>query len=267
MVEGVRGSEKLAACCLRGARWGILLVLLLCLPPPAAGGPPYVTDDPEPVDYLHWEVYLATLFAADGEGWSGTAPHVEVNFGAAPNLQLHVIAPLMLDAPEHGHWHYGYGDTELGAKYRFVEESTWRPQVGTFPLVEVPTAYPDRDLGAGHVQLFMPLWLQKSVGPWTTYGGGGYWINPGAGNHDWLFIGWLLQRQVTDQLSLGAEIFHDTVSEVGGAADTRFNVGMVFDLSQLQHVLLSAGRGIVGSDQFQGYLAYQLTFGPGGPGD
>jgi hypothetical protein len=244
----------------------IFLVLLLGFPRPAACGPPYLTDDPEPVDYLHWEVYLATMFTADG-GWSGTAPHVEVNFGAAPNLQLHVIAPLVLDAPAHAPSHYGYGDTELGAKYRFIEEGTWRPQLGTFPLLEVPTAYPNRDLGAGHVQLFMPLWLQKSAGSWTTYGGGGYWVNPGAGNHDWLFTGWLIQRQVTEQLSLGAEVFHETVSEVGGQADTGFNVGMVLDLSQLQHVLVSAGRNIVGADQFQSYVAYQLTFGPGGPAD
>ena len=27
---------------------------------PALAGPPYITDDPEPVDYQHWEVYLFT---------------------------------------------------------------------------------------------------------------------------------------------------------------------------------------------------------------
>ena len=46
-----------------------------------------------------------------------------------------------------------------------------------------------------------------------------------------------------------------------------FNAGMVLDLSPLQHVLVSAGRNIVGADQFQSYVAYQLTFGPGGPAD
>jgi len=37
---------------------------------------------------------------------------------------------------------------------------------------------------------------------------------------------------------------------------------MVLDLGELQHVLLSAGRGLQGSNELQSYLAYQLTFGP-----
>ena len=27
----------------------------------ARGGPPFVTDDPEPVDYQHWEFYTSKL--------------------------------------------------------------------------------------------------------------------------------------------------------------------------------------------------------------
>jgi hypothetical protein len=88
---------------------------------------------------------------------------------------------------------YGYGDTELGAKFRFVHEGEFVPQIGTFPLAELPTGDSARGLGSGQVEVFLPLWLQKSVGPLLTYGGGGYCINPGAGNHDWLFLGWHLE--------------------------------------------------------------------------
>ena len=62
---------------------------------------------------------------------------------------------------------------------------------------------------------FIPIWLQKDFGDWTTYGGGGYWINPGPGNRNYWFAGWLLQRQVTKQLALGAEVFHQTASMAG----------------------------------------------------
>jgi len=40
-----------------------------------------------------------------------------------------------------------------------------------------------------------------------------------------------------------------------------FNVGMVLDISDLQHLLVSAGHAL-GSQAAQAYLAYQLTFGP-----
>jgi hypothetical protein len=38
----------------------------------------------------------------------------------------------------------------------------------------VPTGNESRGLGAGHVQLYLPIWFQKDFGKWTTYGGGGF---------------------------------------------------------------------------------------------
>lgn len=240
---------------------GALLLTLMCLrAAPAAAGPPYITDDPEPVAYQHWEVYVASLLSRDEGAWSGTAPHVEVNYGAVPNLQLHIIMPLSFARSTSGTTTYGYGDTELGAKFRFVQETPTCPQVGSFPLLEVPTGDRQRGLGSGQLQAFLPLWLQKSYGPWTTYGGGGYWINPGPGNHDWGYVGWLLQRQFLPTATAGVEVFHTTVQDEGGEPETRFNVGLVVDLSDLQHVLISAGRGLQGPNEFQSYVAYQLTF-------
>jgi hypothetical protein len=48
----------------------------------------------------------------------------------------------------------------------------------------------------------------------------------------------------------------------GGEADSRFNVGAIVDFTESHHLLLSAGRGFAGPNLFQGYVAYQLTFGP-----
>jgi hypothetical protein len=111
--------------------------------------------------------------------------------------------------------------------------------------------------------LFLPLWLQKSSGPWTTYGGGGYWINPGAGNRNWGFVGWLVECQLSLKLAIGAEIFHETAKVEGGDSDTGFNVGAIFDFSPTYHLLLSAGHTIQGPSGFQAYVAFQVTFGPG----
>ena len=61
-----------------------LIFAFLFLPSLLKAGPPFVTDDPEPVEYKHWEVYLASQLYRDGEGWMGTAPQVEVNRSYAP---------------------------------------------------------------------------------------------------------------------------------------------------------------------------------------
>jgi hypothetical protein len=225
-------------------------------------GPPFLTDDPEPVDYQNWEFYIASQHTQTAGGWSGTAPHIELNYGVVSNVQLHLIAPLAYTAPSAGATHYGYGDTELGVKFLFIPETDHLPQVGIFPLLEVPTGSESEGLGGGHVQAFLPMWLQKSFGDWTIYGGGGYGINPGDGNENWGFVGAVVQRQVTKNVLLGAEIYHRTQMETGGRGDTAFNLGTVIDFTEHQHLLFSAGRSIDGPTDFQLYVAWQFTFGP-----
>lgn len=228
----------------------------------AWAGPPFLTDDPEPVDYLHWEIYVASQYVHTTRGESGTAPHIEANYGIVPNVQLHIIAPFAYSRPGGMSTQYGFGDVELGVKYRFLQETSARPQVGIFPLLEVPTGDNNRGLGNGQAQIFLPVWLQKTWGRWSSYGGGGYWYNPGAGNRNYWYAGWQVQRSVSKQLALGAEIFYTTPSTVDGRDRTGFNVGLIYDFNEGHHLLFSAGTDIHGSNRGSMYLAYQWTFGP-----
>jgi len=221
-------------------------------------GPPYMTDDPEPVEYLHWEVYLATQHFIYRDGASGAAPLIDMNYGALPGLQLHVQGQLTYARPSGGSTFFGVGDTEVGAKVRFVSEGAWWPMVSTYPLLDFPTGDSSRQLGTGRAHAFLPLWLQKSAGPWTSFGGGGLWINPGVGNRDFWYVGWEIQRHMAD-LALGAEVFYTTPDLIGGDANLRFNIGFLYDLTEHHHLLFSAGRSIVGATLFQSYAAYQLT--------
>jgi hypothetical protein len=238
------------------------ILFVFVFPLVVRAGPPFVTDDPEPVDYRHWEVYLASQLNQNADGWTGTAPHIEINYGAIPNLQLHLIMPDAFSAPISGPKEIGYGDTELGAKYRFIEQGKYTPEVATFPLVELPTGSYSRGLGSGHTQVYLPIWMQKDFGKWTVYGGGGYWINPGPNNQNWGFVGCLVQWQLTSHFALGTEIFHQTAQHIDAESSTNINVGGTLDLNDLQHVLFSVGHTVQGQSGYQGYIAIQFTFGP-----
>ena len=172
-----------------------LLCVLLIVAPSALAGPPFDTDDPEPVDFLHWEFYLASVQHFQRSESDATLPHVEINYGAFPNIQLHIVAP-MVYARANGRTSYGFGDTEIGVKYRFVDETEGTPQIGTFPLVEIPTGDRNKGLGNGQAQVYLPIWVQKSWGDFTTYGGGGFWYNPGMDQRNWVFTGWEAQVRV-----------------------------------------------------------------------
>jgi hypothetical protein len=228
----------------------------------AFAGPPFITDDPEPIPYRHWELYVATQSFHDRFGWAGWAPHFEANYGVVPNVQLHVIAPLAYSAPAAGRTQYGYGDMEVGVKIRFVQEGEWVPQIGTYPMLEIPTGCEARGLGNGTAQVFVPLWIQKSFGSWTTYGGPGFWIDAGRSERRWWYFGWELQRRVARELAIGGELLCLTPKTRAEALDVRFNLGVIVDLSDTHHILFSAGRGLSGPILFQGYLAYVATLGP-----
>ncbi len=227
----------------------------------AWAGPPFLTDDPEPVELGHWEIYGAAEWSWARRAASGTLPHLEANYGALPGLQLHAVVPAVLSWNQGEPLQYGPGDVELGAKLRFVEEGDARPQVGVFPLVTLPTGSSGRGLGAGRVQALLPVWLQKSFGPWTTYGGGGIRL---AADGNAAVVGWLLQRTLSAVLTLGAEAYL-TIPFNGDPVQTQVNAGLIVDLSERDHLLLSAGPSFGTGIRAQTYLAYLLTLSPATP--
>ena len=246
------------------AAWCILAIMA---PTAAIAGPPFRTDDPEPVDYQHWEFYTFSTGTRVNGDTSGVTPAFEFNYGLIPNGQLHFGASTAFNSPAGGTTQFGYGDTEVGFKYRFIDEEKdgMRPQVAVFPLVQLPTGDENKGLGAGHVRAFLPVWVQKNFGEWTTYGGGGYWINQDGnlGDRNYWFAGWLLQRKVTEKLTLGGEVFHQTADTVGGVDSTGFNLGGIYDFDEHNHFLFSAGRGIQHASEtnlYSWYVAWQLTY-------
>ena len=148
---------------------------------PATAGPPFVTDDPEPVDFQHFEINTALQGTRARSDRSGEAPGMDINYGLLPETQFHIGLSAPYGAPDGKALQYGYGDTEFRLKYRFVAEDKdgWRAQVALYPLIDLPTGDAEHGLGAGHTRIFLPIWAQKSIGDWQTYGGGGYWYYVG----------------------------------------------------------------------------------------
>lgn len=237
-------------------RCRLLVGFLLVACQSTLAGPPFRTDDPIPIGYRHAEFYLFSAGITDAGGLSGIGPAVEVNYGALPNTHLHLVLPLAFASPSGGPAQLGYGDTELGVKCRFVNQTESMPDVATFPIVEVPTGNASRGLGSGNVQIYLPLWLQKDFGQWTVYGGGGYWINHGEDNRNWTFSGILIQYNFAEDFYLGSELFHQTPSSADASANTGVHIGGGIPLAQGYQVIFSgdAGNGITSYKHFAWYL-------------
>lgn len=237
-------------------------------------GPPFQTDDPEPVDFRHYEFYV--FGGSDGTPveTDPLGPAVEANWGALPNLQLHIILPYGAILPSNnpsyfpagvGPSAYGLEDMELGAKYRFVKESRYRPEIGSFTMLELPTGNYAKGLGVGRVWYKLPVWIQKSWGRWTSYGGAGYQIVKQKQYQSFSYGGWLLQRDIGKKLTLGAEIFSHGAEGLATPqthAATMIDVGGYYYIRNpgLQ-VLFAYGHTAVGQTENYAYLGIYRTWG------
>jgi hypothetical protein len=223
-------------------------------------GPPFQTDDPEPVPYRHYEFYSFSTLDRGADGSVMQIPAVEYNLGAAPNLQLHVVSPLAMAVPDNGATEIGPGDIELGAKYRFLDQKGVRPQIGVFPMIELPSGDSKRGLGNGQLWARIPFWLQKSRGPWTTYGGAGYEINRASKMQDSVFAGWLVQRDIGRKVTLGGEFFMQTAQVIGGCSSSFLDGGGYYYFSRDFQLLFMLGRTVAGNSHLVGYWGLYWTW-------
>jgi len=227
---------------------------------PAFAGPPFLTDDPEPTDYQHWETYLYGTGEHTGGAYLIYGPALELNYGALPDTQVSLTVPMTAVGGGGTPNAYGLGDILTGVKYRFVHETNGWPQISFYPQVTLPTGDAHLGLGNGRPWYLLPLWLQKSWGPWTTYGGGGEALNSAPGQRSYPFGGWLLQRDIGEQVTLGGEFYaqgQDLDNDRGFAA---LNFGGYYKFNDHFSLPFSAGHTIVGDSHTFWYFGLNFDW-------
>ncbi len=239
-----------------------------------AQGPPYQTDDPVPVDLHHYEFYIFGGMDGTPVEIDSTGPAIEFNWGALPRVQLHAILPWGFAAPLNdpvylpsgtGPVTFGLTDMELGAKVAWIKEGKHMPQIGSFTMFEMPTGNYDRGLGIGKVWYKLPIWLQKNSGKWLFDGGGGYEVVPQTGYRNFPYTGWLVKREISERLELGAEIFAHGRE---GQAAPQTEASAMVDIGGYYHFrnpneqfLFCYGRSVAGQTENYAYVGMYWTWG------
>ena len=234
-------------------RCAALLVCSVLVANPASAGPPFETDDPEPTETGHWEIYApAADIAGRGEDFTG-GTGVELNYGAAPNLQITVGLSAGFSHDAAG-MQWGLSDLAVSAKYRFYHDEAAGIQIAAFPGITVPTA--TNGQGAGRVTALLPIWIQKDSGPWSLFGGGGYAINPGPGNRDYWTGGIAVTRQLGPRLLVGLEADRHGADTIGGGGATSLGIGMICHLGGHLRLLGAGGPNFEDNAKPAGYHAF-----------
>jgi len=96
---------------------------------------------------------------------------------------------------------------ELGVKFGFMRQTKYRPQIGTFPMFEIPTGNPAKGLGVGKVWYKLPLWIERDIGPSALAGDAGYAILRQFPYRSFPSAGFLVKREINKKLEPGVEAF------------------------------------------------------------
>jgi hypothetical protein len=240
--------------------WRAVFVALVGFTQAALAGPPYVSDDPEPTDYKHYEIYTFSSGTASRDGRSGDMG-IDFNYGAAPDLQLTATLPVGFESPKTGETKLGLSNIEFAAKYRFLHQNTVGWDVSVFPRIFLPS--PSSAVGDRKPSLLLPIWVQKDFGNgWSTFGGGGCSVNADSSKNACL-AGWVVTRKILPKLQLGVELSYRTADSSGTLASSSLGVGVTYDINDTYHLLGYLRRGIQNTnetDQYSWYAALLTTF-------
>jgi hypothetical protein len=231
---------------------GSLLAIAL-----AQAGPPFVTDDPEPPPPGGWEINVPFILERTPGKTEMDAPLFDFNYGL-PDVQLKLEFPVKIVHEDRDGTAAGAGDLLLGVKWRFLNDEQSQFQLGTYPQLLLPTGDEARDLGEGRPAFVLPLVAQKSWDKWTLYGNVGFWWQTAAETRNYFYAGAVLEREINDRLTLGAELFGNSPKERGGRCDIAFNVGGIWKLNKKVNLLFTGGRDVVGNTHAMAYVGLQF---------
>jgi hypothetical protein len=202
------------------------LALVLLWPALAAAQQPFYTDDADvtPRGKFHFDFF-------DEYDWLKPvqAPHqqqntfnIKVNYGLTDHLELDLDSPLLTivnDPTAVPRRPAGFGDTNMGFKYRFMpdREGSTTPEVAVATYVEVPTGNRVTGLGSGVTDLWiygvLQKWLVRDRIVLSINGGYLFYGNTSTGvvgirtaRGHVATMGASVIKKYTGKLSLGAEL-------------------------------------------------------------
>jgi hypothetical protein len=239
-----------AHCVLLGIGWLLTVEL-------ARAGPPFVTDDPEPPPPGGWEINVPFILERTPGTTEMDAPLFDLNYGL-PEVQLKLEFPVRVVCEDGNGTEAGPGDLLTGVKWRFLNNEQSQLQFGIYPQLLLPTGDHARGLGDGGSAFVFPLLAQKNWDRWTFYGNIGFWWQTAAETRNYVYAGAVLEREINERLTLGAELFGNSPKERGGRFDFAFNLGGKWKMSNHVNLLFAGGRDIVGDTNAMAYIGLQI---------
>ncbi|MBX9786930.1 MAG: transporter [Alphaproteobacteria bacterium] len=222
----------------------------------------FLTDTPVPAAYEEVYVNLHAQTSHTKNGTTSRIPAVESLVGFYPDFQFITRTPVVLAKPKNKPSLYYYGDVVLGVKYRFIHETKTLPHVAFYPKFTFPSGDVDAITGNKTMTATVPFWFQKNWSSWKLSWGGGYLFNPAKNKYNFPFGGILLQKEISEYLTLGNELYAEGARDKSFSSRLLYNAGGTYYFTDSTYTLFSIGHSIAGAKSFIAFFGVGVEWGP-----
>ena len=210
------------------------------------------TDDPGTPGDGRWEINIAALDSRSRSAADAELPLLDINYGVGDRLQLKYEVPRE-QARTGGVTQRRIGDSLLGVKWRFLDQTTTGWQVSTYPQIAF-----HRNVGAtpaGIPSTLLPVEMEYSLDGVDLGIEVGRRFQPAASESAWI-AGVVIGHDFGGGLELLGE-YHDESSADWRRNEGTINFGMRIDVSPRYTLLASAGRDLSNTgSEVQTLIAY-----------
>lgn len=196
------------------------------------GGPPMLTDDARVADYKEWELNTS-INTSYTDHLELSTPHIDLNYGILPNLQLKAEAPFVLTFDRENSAVPSIGEIIVGVKYRFLDEEKYFISAATFPQYSINE----------HRGLFIPVFLEKTIGQFLFGTGIGYFFGEQRQNR--LDLGAIIGFKPTEDFDLMLEYMINQNFYTDPGTKGYLNIGFRQSISKHFSIMGSFGTQVV----------------------
>jgi hypothetical protein len=225
----------------------------------AQGGPPLVTDDPDTPPDGHWEINIAAIGSRSPALKQLSLPDADINYGWGDHIQLKIDTPWLLSESNGNAVQSGLGASELGVKWRFIDQETSGFSMSTYPQLTTnfaPSSY-RRGITQSGKLWFLPLEASTELGGFGLDGEVGRYFS--TVEADAWAAGFIVAHGCPQQLQCLLEI-RETLAPHD--AQTLLNLGATRKLSDSLALLFAVGhdfgRSSVDHQDLLFYLGVQV---------
>ncbi|MEO7715055.1 MAG: transporter [Capsulimonas sp.] len=201
---------------------------LLCAAAQPVIAGPVAIDGPGTTEPGRYTLDIAVNSSQVSGSESQTLPAINLSYGLTNNIEVGTGIAVSSFRNSGASRKTGFGDTTVGAKWRFLEETKSAPQVAIDYGLKIPTASKSEGFGDGKYASNFGICAAKSYGHYGVGLAASYYMPGNAlAKNCWSYSA-ACTCQVTERTSVGAQVYGGSP----GADGARTNLGYLVGVSQ-----------------------------------